>query len=283
MLECVANLSVPSRAEAELLGAFAGTALRDLHHDPDHGRAVLTLISEPAALESDLHRLALVAAARLDLTGHVGVHPRLGALDVVPFVSLEGDLGAAVRARDDAAAWLATALGVPVFLYGPLPDGTVRTLPEVRRRAFAVLAPDHGPDRPHPRLGASALGARGILVAWNLRLRDTTMDEAREVARALRGPHVRALAFALRAGPQVSCNLLDPLVVGPGEVYDAVAARLGEGRVVECELVGLAPGALLERTDPARWARLGLSPAATIEAALGSAGLGPALEGPRAP
>ncbi|HQU26253.1 MAG TPA: hypothetical protein PLS29_04390, partial [Acidimicrobiales bacterium] len=266
MLECVANLSVPSREEAELLGAFSGTSLRDLHHDADHGRAVLTLIGEAVALEGDLHLLARVAAARLDLTGHVGVHPRLGALDVVPFVSLEDDLDAAVRARDAAAAWFATALGVPVFLYGPLADGTVRTLPEVRRHAFTGLAPDHGPGRPHPRLGASALGARGILVAWNLRLRDTAMDEARGVARALRGPQVRALAFALGSGPQVSCNLLDPLVVGPGEVYDAVAARLGETRIVGCELVGLAPRALLERTEPARWDRLGLSEAATIEA-----------------
>ncbi len=283
MLECVANLSVPSRDEADVLGAFAGPSLRDLHHDADHGRAVLTLIGEIAPLEVDLHRLARVAAARLDLTGHVGVHPRLGALDVVPFVSLEGDLDAAVRARDDAAAWVATVLGVPVFLYGPLADGTVRTLPEVRRRAFSDLAPDRGPGRAHPRLGASALGARGILVAWNLRLRHTTMDEAREVARALRGPHVRALAFALGAGPQVSCNLLDPLVVGPSEVYDAVAARLGEQRVEGCELVGLAPRALLERVEPARWARLGLSDAATIEARVGSAGLGPALEGPGAP
>ncbi len=283
MLECVANLSVPSRDEAELLGAFAGASLRDLHHDDDHGRAVLTMIGGPDALEADLRRLARVAAARLDLTGHVGVHPRLGALDVVPFVSLEGDLAAAVRARDAAATWFATALGIPVFLYGPLADGTVRSLPEVRRHAFRGLSPDLGPGRAHPRLGASALGARGILVAWNLRLRDTAMDEARDVARSLRGPHVRALAFALRAGPQISCNLLDPLLEGPAEVYDAVSARLGEERVLTCELVGLAPRALLERTDPARRARLGLSETATIEARVGSAGLGAALEGPGAP
>ncbi len=283
MLECVANLSVPSRDEAVLLGAFAGESLRDLHHDDDHARAVLTLIGPPVSLEADLRRMARVAAARLDLTGHVGVHPRLGALDVVPFVSLEDDLAAAVRARDAAATWFATALGVPVFLYGPLADGSVRTLPEVRRHAFTALVPDLGPGRPHPRLGASALGARGILVAWNLRLRDTTLDEARAVARSLRGPHVRALAFALRAGPQISCNLLDPLAVGPSEVYDAVSARLGEARIVDCELVGLAPRGLLERTDPARRARLGLSEAATIETRVRSAGLGPALEGPGAP
>ncbi len=283
MLECVVNLSVPSRDEAVLLGAFAGASLRDLHHDDDHGRAVLTMIGEPTALATDVRALARVGAARLDLTGHVGVHPRLGALDVVPFVSLEGDLGAAVRARDAAATWFATALGVPVFLYGPLADGSVRTLPEVRRHAFTGLAPDHGPGRPHPRLGASALGARGVLVAWNLRLRDTALEEAREVARALRGPHVRALAFALPTGPQISCNLLDPLEVGPSEVYDAVSARLGEARLVGGELVGLAPRGVLERTDPARWARLGLSEATTIEAVVASAGLGATLEGPGAP
>lgn len=283
MLECVVNLSVPSREEAVLLGAFAGASLRDLHHDDDHGRAVLTLIGEPAALETDVRALARVSAARLDLTGHVGVHPRLGALDVVPFVSLEGDLGAAVRARDAVATWFATALGVPVFLYGPLEGGSARTLPEVRRHAFRGLAPDRGPERPHPRLGASALGARGILVAWNLGLRDATLEEAREVARALRGPHVRALAFALRTGPQISCNLLDPLIVGPSDVYDAVSARLGEGRLGVGELVGLAPRGVLERTEPGRWARLGLSEAATIEAAIASAGPGAALESPGAP
>lgn len=279
MLECVPNLSVPSRDEAERLGAFAGPSGRDLHHDEDHGRAVVTMVDAAGALEASVRRLCLVAAARLDLRGHVGVHPRLGAIDVVPFVALGPDEGPARALRDATASWLATALGVPTFLYGPLPDGTVRTLPEVRRGAFRDLPPDHGPARPHPRLGASAVGARGVLVAWNLRLVGATMDEARAAARALRGPHVRALAFSLRAGPQVSCNLVDPLVVGPAEVYDAVAALVGEERIASCELVGLAPRALLARTDPARWARLGLSEGATIEARTGLAGLGPALEG----
>lgn len=201
-------------------------------------------------------------------------------LDVVPFVALGATPPAeAVAARDAFCAWAGVDLALPCFLYGPLPDGTVRTLPDVRRHAFSSLAPDAGPPVPHPTAGAAAVGSRGVLVAYNLWLAggdgpgapaggETIGALARALARSLRGPAVRALGFELPSGVQVSCNLVDPATVGPAEIYDAVTERLaGTGiAVARCELVGLVPASVLGRIPPERWPSLDLGAERTIEA-----------------
>jgi glutamate formiminotransferase / 5-formyltetrahydrofolate cyclo-ligase len=271
VFECVINLSegrdAPLLAE---LGVSAGPSLRDLHADEFHNRSVFTLINDPSQLARDVHALVGAAFSSLDLTRHEGVHPRFGVVDVVPFVALD-PIGApeAVTLRDETAQWIGDSFSVPVFLYGPV-EGVLRTLPEVRKTAFRTLMPDKGPQSASATLGASAVGARGLLVAWNLWLSGITLAEARVIARWVRRVEVRALAFQVGDQVQVSCNLVAPLVVGPSAVFDHVTKLLrGRGAVERCELVGLAPRALLEIEDRTRWSQLDLSETRTIESRLG--------------
>ena len=143
---------------------------------------------------------------------------------------LPEDLGAAVAHRDGFARWLGEELGVPAFLYGPLPGGRTRTLPEVRRAAFGPapdgLAPEWGPAVADPRHGATAVGARRVLLAYNVWV--SSVEVARRVAPLVRGPEVRALGLAVGSRAQVSCNLIDPDRYGPERLYDAVAALVAE-------------------------------------------------------
>jgi glutamate formiminotransferase len=254
MLECVVNVSEGRRAAVIAdLAAAAGPDLLDVHTDPDHNRSVFTLVGEDAP-----RALARRAVAAIDLRAHEGVHPRLGVVDVVPFVPLAGaTLAEAVAARDRFAAWLAGTLGVPAFAYGP-----ERTLPEVRRRAFRGLAPDAGPPEPHPSAGATAVGARPLLVAWNVWLTEPDVGLAKRVAAAVRGPHLRALGLPVAGGAQVSMNLVATALVGPAEAWDRVAAL---APVARAELVGLAPRAVLDRTPRERWHELDLAEERTIE------------------
>lgn len=260
----------------DLLAASCASLLIDLHSDPDHHRSVLTLAGDAVEVQDAARSLARTAVEVLDLRTHLGAHPRLGVVDVVPFVPLGGgdpaDLSPAVAARDAFGHWAGNTLSLPCFSYGPLADGTFRSLPEVRRGAWRTLLPDTGPRRPHPSAGACAVGARGVLVAYNLWVDGGDLALVRRVAASVRDRAVRALGFALTAGLQVSCNLLDPVSVGPADVYDAVAARLdGTGaRVTRCELVGLIPAAALARIPMARWASLDLAEERTIEARLGT-------------
>lgn len=266
MLECVVNVSEGRRPTViAALSDAAGPDLLDLHSDPDHHRSVFTLVGEEAP-----RRLARAAVAALDLRVHQGAHPRLGVVDVVPFVPLgDTSLAAAVAARDRFCAWAAAELGLPCFAYGP-----ERTLPEVRRDAFGPLAPTTGPAAPHPTAGAAAVGARPLLVAYNLWLAVPDLARARALARDLRSPAVRALGLAVGRDVQVSMNLVAPHEVGPAEVWDAVAARTA---IARAELVGLAPAAVVEAVPRGRWAQLDLAEERTIEARLArrDAGSGP--------
>ena len=121
---------------------------------------------------------------------------------------------AVIARRDAFARWMSATLGVPTFLYGPLPGGGTRTLPQVRRDAFGNLAPDFGPAQTHPTAGATAVGARSVLVAYNVWV--SSLEVARLVAPLVRGPAVRALGLAVGEGAQVSCNLVDPAAARPG-------------------------------------------------------------------
>jgi glutamate formiminotransferase / 5-formyltetrahydrofolate cyclo-ligase len=257
VLECVVNISEGRRRSVvAAVAAVAGADLLDVHVDPDHNRAVLTLVGEEAP-----RTVAAAAVAQLDLGDHAGVHPRIGVVDVVPFVPLAGATFAdAVAARDRCAAWIAGELGVPVFLYGP-----ERTLPDVRRHAFRDLRPDAGPSGPHPTAGAVAVGARPLLVAWNAYLAEPDLARARAIAAAIRGPDLRALGLQVGDEVQVSLNLIAPDRVGPAEAWDRIAAHAPLARA---ELVGLAPRAVLARTPPGRWSQLDLAEGRTIEARL---------------
>jgi glutamate formiminotransferase len=275
MIECVINVSEGrDRDLLDRLATTAGPDLLDVHSDPDHHRTVFTVVGVDAP-----RALAAAAVAAIDLTTHAGVHPRLGAVDVVPFVPLFDSTPAdAVAARDDFARWAARELGVPCFLYGPLGEPAVadggrhpagwadwpdcRTLPTVRREAWHPLPPDAGPGTPHPTAGSMSVGARPVLVAYNLWLADADLAVAKEIARSLRGPAVRALGLEVAGHAQVSCNLVDPLTVSPAEVADAVSAQ---ARVERAELVGLVPRAVLDRIDRRRWASLDLGEDRTIE------------------
>jgi glutamate formiminotransferase / 5-formyltetrahydrofolate cyclo-ligase len=275
IFECVVNVS-EGRDETVLseLAAAAAPVLLDCHRDPDHHRSVFTLAGAVDDLSHAVRALATVAVARLDIAAHQGAHPRLGVLDVVPFVPFvpgqapTPDLGHAVRLRDEFAQWLSATFDMPSFLYGPLPGDQSRTLPQVRRLAFADLAPDFGPGRPHPTAGATAVGARAVLVAYNVWV--SSAAAALRVAPRLRSPSVRALGLVVGERAQVSCNLVDPALFGPAQVYDAVDELVGQegGTVTGAELVGLLPQSVLTAVAGHRWVQLGLCADATIEGRL---------------
>ncbi len=255
MLECVVNISEGRDRDAiEAIAASAGSDLLDVHTDADHNRTVLTLVGEAAP-----RAVARAAVERLDLRRHQGAHPRIGVVDVVPFVALDGSSAAdAVAARDAFCAWAGEALTVPCFRYGP-----ERTLPDIRRGAFTTLVPDCGPADPHPTAGAMAVGARPVLVAYNVWLTKPDLDRAKQIASLLRSSSVRALGLQVGDEVQVSMNLIAPDVTGPGAVVDAIAAQAAIDR---CELVGLVPRRILDLEDAARWDELDLGPDRTIEA-----------------
>jgi glutamate formiminotransferase len=273
VLECVVNVSEGRDDDVLAAIAHAGApALLDVHSDRDHNRSVLTLAGPAPVLEDAVRAVARATLEHVDLRRHQGVHPRLGSLDVVPFVPLGPtglpcgpgvDLTPALEARGRFATWAGDELALPCFFYGP-----ERSLPEVRREAFGRLAPDAGPAHPHTSAGGCAVGARGTLVAYNLWLVTHDVAVARALAAAIRGPAVRALGLAVAGTTQVSCNLVDPFVLGPAQVYDIVS-RLAQDAgtaLARAELVGLAPAAVVDAVPAARRHDLDLDPERTVEA-----------------
>lgn len=270
-LESVPNVSEGRRAAvfdrlAAALSGHRGARLLDASRDADHNRSVFTLAGEAEGLAEALLELYRVALAEIDLRGHRGVHPRIGAVDVVPFVALGATPpAAAVAAAVELARRVAERFDLPVFLYEDASTAPHRRrLADLRRGGSEGLAvrvahspdwqPDFGPPRLHPTAGATAIGARPFLVAANALLDTADPDVARAIARAVREssgglPGVRALGLLLpsRGLAQVSMNLVDVTRTPPGAAFAAVAAaaaRLG-ARVVDRELIGLVPEAAL--------------------------------------
>ena len=273
VLECVANVSEGrDRAVLEALADACGPSLLDVHSDADHHRSVFTLAGDDSV--DAVRSLARAVVERVDLAAHDGVHPRLGALDVVPFVSLEATPPEdAVAAARDFATWVADAFDLPVFLYDRA-DPEARSLPDARRAAFRTREPDVGPVTPHPSLGAVAVGAREPLVAVNCELEHDDLALARAIAVSVRErdgglPGVRALGLHLDSvgRAQVSMNLVALARTGLQVACRAVdaLARAAGNAVARVELVGLGPAAELARCDDEFRAWSGIGPDQTIE------------------
>jgi glutamate formiminotransferase/glutamate formiminotransferase/formiminotetrahydrofolate cyclodeaminase len=233
----------------------AGARILDVHLDPDHHRSVVTLAGDEQALEDGLVAGIDAARRRIDLRRHSGVHPRVGAADVVPVVPLvREDLGRAVSVARAVARRVGEELGLPVFLYGEVGEGRRPAffrrggLVELGRRiAAAELAPHHGPVRLDQSAGAVLVGVRAPLVAFNLELLGS-LEDAQAVALAVREssgglPGVQALGLALGDHVQVSTNLVDIEATPLHRMVDRIALLAEEhgARVGAGELVGLVP------------------------------------------
>ena len=281
LIECVPNVSEGRRTGVvdELVAAFAGAdpavLVLDRSSDPDHNRTVITLMGPGPALVEAAVAGARACARLIDLNRHRGVHPRMGALDVLPFVPF----GAVTRLRgsDDpeldctdlaerAGRRIAEEAGVPVYLYGAAARHPgFAALPAVRGKGFEALRagghpPDFGGPGLHPTAGATAVGARELLIAYNVELAGADLELARRIASAVRErdgglPAVRAMGVPLveRNRVQVSMNLLDWRATSPAEAYTAVAAlaERNGARVEASEVVGLAPAGAFDGVDPA--------------------------------
>ncbi|HYN98113.1 MAG TPA: glutamate formiminotransferase, partial [Actinomycetota bacterium] len=232
ILGCALNLSEGRRAgvvNAVARAASSAAAVLDTSSDPDHNRTVLTLCAAPSDLIEGVVCASRAALEHIDLRSHNGVHPRLGAVDVVPFYPLRNaSMTDAVSAAKLCAERLWEELNLPCFLYeeaATTPES--RALPWIRRNAFAGTVPDVGGPGAHPTGGAAVVGARGLLVAYNVDLDSTDLPVARRIASAIRGAvpgRVRSLGFALprREGTQVSMNIIRPELVCLEEVFAAV-------------------------------------------------------------
>ena len=260
VLECVVNISEGRNREVlQQLVAACADDLLDVHVDPDHNRSVFTLLDVDAP-----RRLTRHAVNLLHLDTHQGVHPRLGVVDVVPFVPLkDSTMDEAIAARDAFAKWASSELSVPCFLYG-----TERSLPEIRRGAWTLLQPQYGPSTPHLTAGAICVGARNYLVAYNVWLNaNASESSAREIARAVRGDGIRTLALQVGDQWQVSMNLIEPERIGPDIATDRVVNIAHQHNIAtdHCELVGLIAHSALKKISEDRWNELDLSSEQTIE------------------
>jgi glutamate formiminotransferase/formiminotetrahydrofolate cyclodeaminase len=267
LVECVPNFSEGRRREVveELIQAIAstpGAILLDHEMDPDHHRSVLTFAGEPEPVLEAAFRVARRAAELIDLNHHQGEHPRMGAVDVIPFVPVEGvTLDDCAELARRLGRRMGEELGIPVFLYEAAATRPERTsLADVRRGEFEGLrdligkdrsrTPDFGPEKIHPTAGATAVGARRFLVAFNANLNTSDVRVAKAIAKSIREQsgglkNVRALGFAIEGGrrAQVSMNLVNTEATPIHRVLALVreeAARHGAA-ISGCEVVGLIP------------------------------------------
>lgn len=294
LFEAVPNFS-EGRDDAKIsrivssVHAIPGVRVLDLHTDPDHNRSVLTFAGEEEPVLRAAVALAATCAEEIDLSKQTGVHPRMGSLDVLPFVPLENaTMDDAVRLSHRAAQSIGS-LGYPVFLYEYAATSPHRrNLAEVRRGGYEALTerikdplwlPDYGPSALDPRLGAVAVGARGFLIAFNAYLDTADVDVARQVARKVRErdgglPGLKALGLEVAGRAQVSLNITDveatPLPVALEAVREAAVAH--GARVEWTELVGMIPLEALVQTARHHLALRDFGREHVLEAGLWNAG-----------
>ncbi len=297
LVESVPNVSEGRRLDVveRLVGALTsapGVFLLDRTSDPSHNRSVFTVAGEHDAISAGLESMVGQAIDDIDMDTQIGEHPRIGAVDVVPFVPL-GDtpMEACVEMARAFGRRIAARWDLPVYLYAQAATRSDRVrLADVRRGQYEGLRteithngrhPDFGPDRTHPRAGAVAVGARPFLIAWNINLDSDDVDLAKRIARRVREsggglPRIQANGFRVeepeRGHPvraQVSMNLLDFRATPIWQAWDAVGELAAEDgiRLAESELIGLAPlAALLDVADHA-----GAPAEATVEDRLAAA------------
>jgi glutamate formiminotransferase len=274
VIEAIPNISEGRRPEvvaalAAAVRATLGVWLLDIHSDPAHHRSVFTCAGEAVALQRAMIALVEGALATIDLRTHAGEHPRIGAVDVMPFVPLEGStMAECVAMAADTAAAIAERFEIPVYLYEEAArQPQRRRLEDIRRGQFEGLTakmalpawrPDFGPAAPHPTFGALVIGARMPLIAYNINLATNDLAVARSIAAAVRERGgglrcVKAMGVLLadRGVAQVSMNLTDFTVTPVRTVFDAVAREAASRGVdiLESELVGLIPTAALTTVD----------------------------------
>jgi len=270
IVESIPNVSEGRRPEvieslASAIRATRGARLLDYSSDASHNRSVFTVVGDPDAVKNATLALFEAALPRIDLRTHRGEHPRLGAIDVVPFVPIEGvTMDQCVALAKDVGAAIAERFGVPVYLYEEASANPARkNLEDIRRGEFEGLAdkmrqdgwaPDFGPRVPHTSAGASVVGARMPLIAYNINLNTNRLDVAKKIAAAIRQSsgglrYVKAAGFMLedRNIVQVSMNLTNYQKTPMFRVFEMVkreAERYGVS-ILESEIVGLVPSAAL--------------------------------------
>ncbi|HTK29108.1 MAG TPA: glutamate formimidoyltransferase [Vicinamibacterales bacterium] len=297
LIECIPNVSEGRRPEvvsaiADAIRRAPGVRLLDWSSDASHNRSVFTLAGDAPGLEQAIMGLFEQAVAQIDLRTHSGEHPRLGAVDVVPFVPIEGaTMADCVALARKVGAEIARRFDVPVFLYEEAAsDPARRNLEDIRRGEFEGLAakmatpawaPDFGPASPHPSAGASVVGARMPLIAYNINLATDRLDVAKKIAAAIRHSSggyrfVKAMGVALadRGIVQVSMNLTNFEKTPIFRVFETVkreAAAHGVA-ILESEIVGLVPSAALNRAAEFYLQLEGFKPDQVLEHKLRQAG-----------
>jgi glutamate formiminotransferase len=273
VIECVPNVSEGQRLDVienmtAALKAVPGLRVLDVQSDASHNRSVFTLAGDAAALSAGIPVLFERAVADIDLRSHRGEHPRLGAVDVVPFIPIDGvTMDDCVTLARSVAADVASRFQLPIYLYEDASSSPARkNLEDIRRGEFEGLAakiakpewrPDFGPAAPHPSAGASVIGARMPLIAYNINLNTDRLDVAKKIASAIRMSggglrYVKAMGIPLedRGIVQVSMNLTNYEKTPIFRVFDLVkreAERYGVS-VLESEIVGLVPAAALRQS-----------------------------------
>ncbi|MHA2360863.1 MAG: glutamate formimidoyltransferase, partial [Candidatus Thorarchaeota archaeon] len=267
VIECVPNFSEGRRKDvidalADEIRSVEGVRLLDVEFDPDHNRSVFTFIGEPQNVKAAALKAAELAVTKIDLTKHEGAHPRMGAVDVVPFIPLHGTtIGECIELSKEFAEEFSKKCNVPVYLYSKAATRPERVdLPNIREGEFEALkdqigedpekVPDYGPNKIHPTAGATATGARNFLIAINFNLSTTNLEVAKVCADAVRGltggfVNVQGIGLDLPAKNcvQVSLNLTHPRRTKIHQVLEVVrneARRFG-ATVVETEIVGMVP------------------------------------------
>jgi glutamate formiminotransferase len=270
IIECIPNVSEGRRRDvvesiAGAIRSVPGVKLLDYSSDPSHNRSVFTFAGDAAAVKAAVLALYERALQAIDLRAHSGEHPRIGAVDVVPFVPIEGaSMADCVALAKEVASEVARRFGVPVYLYEEASANPARkNLEDIRRGEFEGLAqkmaspdwrPDYGAGAPHPSAGASVIGARMPLIAYNINLDTNRLDVAKKIAAAIRHSSggfrfVKAAGFELkeRGIVQVSMNLTNYEKTPIFRVFEVVkreAERHGVS-VLDSEIVGLVPSAAL--------------------------------------
>jgi len=273
IIECIPNFSEGRNPEivesiADCASRTKGVTVLDFSMDRDHNRSVLTFIGSPEATLNGAFAACNRAVDLIDMRAHSGIHPRIGAVDVVPFVPLEGaNMSDAVEAAHRFGHLFGEKNNVPVYFYGEAASDQRKTrLADIRRGQYEGLrdkmsntswTPDAGSSEFNPRLGATAVGARKPLIAFNINLKSNDIELARDIARSIRYSsggfeHVQAIGVMLKSRKiaQVSMNLTDYETTAIRTVFDAVKRKAAEQGtdILESELIGLIPRAALEGT-----------------------------------